>query len=620
MKTKSLLLSSLLATSLLGAGVLVAQPTEVHALTDVSVNDTEFPLTLTFVNVQDNPSYYQKMLLDIQKEPGSINNNLHYDIVNEDTGSLVYTDYTSYKTNQTRFREEISTHSLKNGTYHIDMYTKDDYGKKAFGRSVSFKIVGGQFQSFPTSTVQRTENRSPVLTDDKTNSADFPLKLSFINVQDNPSYYQKMLLDIQKEAGYINNNLHYDIVNEDTGSLVYTDYTSYKTNQTRFREAISTDSLKNGTYHIEMYTKDDFGKKAFGRSVSFKVAGGEFQSFPTSTVQKNIKSTLPILNDPKTNSAEFPLRLSFINVEGNPSYYQKMLLDIQKEAGYINNNLHYDIINEDTGSLVYTDYTSYKTNQIRFREAISTDSLKNGTYHIEMYTKDDFGKKAFGRSVAFKVVGGQAQPDFASEATSTPTPTPTQSGWVGSSYYQDGTKVKNKWIFDKNYNSYFYLDASGNYVQNAWVGNYYLKAGGYMAKNEWIYDKNYGSFYYLTSEGSYARNTWSGRYYLKGNGKMAKSEWIYDKNYGSYYYITAEGSYAYSKWVGKYYLKGNGKMAKNEWIYDRSYSSYYYLTSEGSYAYSKWVGDYYLKGNGKMAVNERTPDGYRVDGSGKWIR
>ena len=148
-----------------------------------------------------------------------------------------------------------------------------------------------------------------------------------------------------------------------------------------------------------------------------------------------------------------------------------------------------------------------------------------------------------------------------------PTPKPTvQSGWVGSSYYQDGKKVTSKWIFDKKYNSYFYLDASGNYVQNAWVGNYYLKSGGYMAKGEWVYDKSYGSYYYLTSEGSYARNTWVGNYYLKSNGKMAKGEWIYDKNYGSYYYLTSEGSYARNTWVGNYYLKSNGKMAKSEWV------------------------------------------------------
>ena len=207
----------------------------------------------------------------------------------------------------------------------------------------------------------------------------------------------------------------------------------------------------------------------------------------------------------------------------------------------------------------------------------------------------------------------------------TPDPTPipkstVPSGWSGSSYYQNGTKVTSKWIFDKNYNSYFYLDASGNYVQNAWEGDYYLKSGGYMAKKEWIYDKNYGAHYYLTSDGYYARNTWVGNYYLKSNGKMAKGEWIYDNNYKSYYYLTSEGSYARNTWVGDYYLKSNGKMAKGEWIYDSNYSSYYYLTSDGSYAHGTWVGDYYLKSNGKMAVNERTPDGYQVDGSGKWIR
>ena len=210
-------------------------------------------------------------------------------------------------------------------------------------------------------------------------------------------------------------------------------------------------------------------------------------------------------------------------------------------------------------------------------------------------------------------------------ATSTPktskqSTTSQKDGWSGSSYYQNGTKVTSKWIFDKNYNSYFYLDASGNYVQNAWEGDYYLKSGGYMAKKEWIYDKNYGAYYYLTSDGYYARNTWVGNYYLKSNGKMAKGEWIYDNNYKSYYYLTSEGSYARNTWVGDYYLKSNGKMAKGEWIYDSNYSSYYYLTSEGSYARNTWVGDYYLKSNGKMAVNERTPDGYQVDGSGKWSR
>ena len=250
---------------------------------------------------------------------------------------------------------------------------------------------------------------------------------------------------------------------------------------------------------------------------------------------------------------------------------------------------------------------------------------KSGSNYIEWKGTVEEFKEAI-KNLTDKKPTPNPAPIPQSDKKPTPTPNPAPipqstvpSGWSGSSYYQNGTKVTSKWIFDKNYNSYFYLDASGNYVQNAWEGDYYLKSGGYMAKSEWIYDKNYGAYYYLTPDGYYARNTWVGNYYLKSNGKMAKSEWIYDKNYSSYYYLTSEGSYARNTWVGDYYLKSNGKMAKGEWIYDNNYSSYYYLTSEGSYAHGTWVGDYYLKSNGKMAVNERTPDGYQVDGSGKWI-
>ena len=178
----------------------------------------------------------------------------------------------------------------------------------------------------------------------------------------------------------------------------------------------------------------------------------------------------------------------------------------------------------------------------------------------------------------------------------------TTSGWVK----QDG--------------AWYYFDGNGNPVKNAWQGSYYLKADGQMAQSEWIYDTSYQAWYYLKSDGSYAKNAWQGAYYLKSNGKMAKGEWIYDSSYKSYYYLTSEGSYARNTWSGNYYLKSDGKMAKGEWVYDSNYKSYYYLTAEGSYARNTWVGNYYLKSNGKMAVNERTPDGYRVDGSGKWVK
>ena len=249
--------------------------------------------------------------------------------------------------------------------------------------------------------------------------------------------------------------------------------------------------------------------------------------------------------------------------------------------------LDFDLVNEDTGELASSHTFGRFGGSNRIRQGINILPVKDGNYHLDIYSSDDFGKRYFGRSEVFKISGYKYYPIKKVE-TPKPTETPKQStnsnsgqtGWSGSSYYKAGVKVVNQWIFDVQYNSYFYLNASGNFVQNAWSGNYYLKSGGYMAKSEWIYDKNYSSYYYLTSEGSYARSTW----------------------------------------VGSYYLKSNGKMAKSEWVYDSSYSSYYYLTSEGSYARNKWVGDYYLKSDGKIAVNERTPDGYKVDASGKWVK
>ena len=274
------------------------------------------------------------------------------------------------------------------------------------------------------------------------------------------------------------------------------------------------------------------------------------------------------------------------------------------ELSYFEEDHRNYIANENKSG---ADYREWKGTVEEFKEAIKKLTDKKSTTSTQKKDEKPTPKT-------------DEKPKPTPKPDEKPKPTPTvQSGWLGSSYYQDGKKVTSKWIFDKKYNSYFYLDASGNYVQNAWVGNYYLKSGGYMAKGEWIYDKNYGSYYYLTSEGSYARNTWEGNYYLKSNGKMAKGEWVYDKNYGSYYYLTSEGSYARNTWEGNYYLKSNGKMAKGEWVYDKNYGSYYYLTSEGSYARNTWVGNYYLKSNGKMAKSEWVDGGrYYVGANGLW--
>jgi len=293
------------------------------------------------------------------------------------------------------------------------------------------------------------------------------------------------------------------------------------------------------------------------------------------------------LTDMSVKDTQNPLKITLIATTGNPVYSGSVLVDIKRNSSTDNPSLYYDLVNEDTGAIVSSYNFNSFGDQTRSQSHVWLLYAEDGRYHIDVYSEKDFGKRYFGRSEVFKVSNKEYVPITNSEtpkATETPKQSTNsnsgQTGWSGSSYYKAGVKVVNQWIFDVQYNSYFYLNASGNFVQNAWSGNYYLKSGGYMAKSEWIYDKNYSSYYYLTSEGSYARNTW----------------------------------------VGSYYLKSNGKMAKSEWVYDSSYSSYYYLTSEGSYARNTWVGDYYLKSNGKMAVNERTPDGYKVDGSGKWVK
>ena len=232
--------------------------------------------------------------------------------------------------------------------------------------------------------------------------------------------------------------------------------------------------------------------------------------------------------------------------------------------------------------------------------------------------------------------------------------------------YQNQSKPsssKNGWV-KENGSWYYYLN--GKPVSNQFQDSYYLKSDGRMAEKEWVYDKNYNSWFFIKEGGSYANsewmklggswyyfkrggymstNTWLDSYYLKSDGKMAEKEWIYDKNYNSWFFIKEGGSYANSEWMklggswyyfkrggymstntwlGSYYLKSDGKMAEKEWVYDKNYNSWFFIKEGGSYANNEWmklggswyyfkrggymavntwIGSYYLKSDGKMVVN-----------------
>ena len=138
--------------------------------------------------------------------------------------------------------------------------------------------------------------------------------------------------------------------------------------------------------------------------------------------------------------------------------------------------------------------------------------------------------------------------------------------WSGSYFLKDsGAMADNEWIFDRNYNSWFYIKPGGTYASREWKGNYYLKAGGYMAKSEFIYDPNYKATYYLKEDGSYVKNQWL----------QIKGKWYHFRKYGEL---------DTNKWIGSYYVKSDGMMAENEWIYDKNYGGKFYLQGDGVYA------------------------------------
>ena len=138
--------------------------------------------------------------------------------------------------------------------------------------------------------------------------------------------------------------------------------------------------------------------------------------------------------------------------------------------------------------------------------------------------------------------------------------------WSGSYFLKDsGAMADNEWVFDRNYNSWFYIKPGGTYASRQWKGDYYLKAGGYMAQSEFIYDPNYKATYYLKEDGTYVKNQWL----------QIKGKWYHFRKYGEL---------DTNKWIGSYYVKADGMMAENEWIYDSNYGGKFYLQADGVYA------------------------------------
>ena len=113
-------------------------------------------------------------------------------------------------------------------------------------------------------------------------------------------------------------------------------------------------------------------------------------------------------------------------------------------------------------------------------------------------------------------------------------------------YNEDGSLARNKWAGN------YWLGADGKMVTNAWVdnGRYYVGSNGAWDKDKkkedpvptgkhtgWV--KSGSTWYYFNAQGQMVRNAWAGNYWLEADGKMATNKWV-DNNR---YFVGSDGAW-----------------------------------------------------------------------------
>ena len=113
-------------------------------------------------------------------------------------------------------------------------------------------------------------------------------------------------------------------------------------------------------------------------------------------------------------------------------------------------------------------------------------------------------------------------------------------------YNEDGTLARNKWAGN------YWLGSDGKMVTNAWVDNdrYYVGSDGSWEKDKkkedpvpigkhigWV--KSGNTWYYFNAQGQMVKNAWAGNYWLGSDGKMATNSWV-DNNR---YFVGSDGAW-----------------------------------------------------------------------------
>ena len=234
--------------------------------------------------------------------------------------------------------------------------------------------------------------------------------------------------------------------------------------------------------------------------------------------------------------------------------------------------------------------------------------------------------------------------------------------WVGSYWIgSDGKMVTNSWVdggkyyvgsqgwwvkdakkpadaqkspekktgWSKNGNSWYYYDAQGNQIKNAWVGSYWIGSDGKMVTDRWVDGGKYyvgsqgwwekdavkktgwsqtGNTWFLyDNEGNIVKNRWSGNYWLGSDGKMVTNSWVD----GGKYYVGADG-----KWVSDALKPGETRKG-----WTKAGSTWHFYNDKGNQVKNAWVGNYWIGSDGKMVTNSWVDGGkYYVGTDGKWVK
>ena len=302
------------------------------------------------------------------------------------------------------------------------------------------------------------------------------------------------------------------------------------------------------------------------------------------------------------------------------------------------------------------------------------DTKKEATVNKEETTKKDASSEKQASSV--KTVSGKPQaptPNAAEKKTGWTKAGNTwfyydaqgnqvKNTWVGSYWIgSDGKMVTNSWVdggkyyvgsqgwwvkdakkpadaqkspekktgWSKNGNSWYYYDAQGNQIKNAWVGSYWIGSDGKMITDRWVDGGKYyvgsqgwwekdavkktgwtqtGNTWYLyDNEGNIVKNRWSGNYWLGTDGKMVTNSWVD----GGKYYVGADG-----KWVSDALKPGENRKG-----WTKAGSTWHFYNDKGNQVKNAWVGNYWIGSDGKMVTNSWVDGGkYYVGTDGKWVK